>query len=173
MAVLNNILKYILPFILLVLLQVLILDRIDMGMYFIPYVYILFILTLPTETQGWTTLLLAFLLGLIMDAFTSMPGLHTSATLLLAFCRKYLLQLMAPREGYDFGTRPTIAHMGLVWFAVYAGILTFIHHFYLFSLELFRIEGYFLMIIRALASTLLSLAIMLTLQLFDPTERKK
>lgn len=168
-----NLLKYAAPFFVLIMLQVLFLDRIDLGTYIVPHIYILFVLTLPTEMRGWVTLVIGFGLGMVIDIFASTPGMHTSATLLLVFCRKFLLQFMAPREGYEFGTRPTIAHMGFLWFAMYAAILTFVHHFFLFFIELFRLSGYGDMLLRVLASTMFSLVIMLALQFFDPIDKPK
>ena len=131
--------KYSWAFVLLILLQVLILNNMHLSVYINPYVYILFILVLPFETRGWLILSLAFFMGIIMDSFCNTPGMHSAATVLIAFLRRYLLDVFAPREGYESGMSPHYRDMGIIWFLIYGGILTLIHHFFLFMLEDFPI----------------------------------
>lgn len=159
--------SYSLTFILLVLLQVLVLNNMHLSFLLNPYVYILFILLLPFETPGWAVLSLAFFLGLIMDAFSNTPGLHSMAIVLMAFSRKYLLQVMAPRDGYDQGQYPHYSNMGLVWFIIYAGILILIHHLCLFTLEDFRLSYFPTALGKSILSGIFSLVVMLVLMLFS------
>jgi len=81
-------------FIVVILFQVLIMDNVMINGYMIPYTYILFILLMPFETPRWIQLLAGFTLGLTMDLFTGTPGMHTAATVLIAFVRPYLLDLL-------------------------------------------------------------------------------
>ncbi|MEQ8324846.1 MAG: rod shape-determining protein MreD [Vicingaceae bacterium] len=163
----NIIGRYALTFVLLVLLQVLVFNNLHLSFLLNPYVYVLFILLLPFETPGWLTLSLAFFTGLVMDAFCNTMGLHTMSIVLLAFGRKYLLELMAPRDGYDQGKYPHYSNMGLFWFIIYGGILTLIHHLCLFILEDFRLAYFLLALAKSFLSTLFSMAIMLILMLFS------
>ena len=78
-------LRYILIFILLLLIQLLVLNNINLGGYINPYVYLLFILLLPYGTPRWVLLLVGFFTGLVVDYFSNTLGLHASATLILAF----------------------------------------------------------------------------------------
>ena len=73
------VLKNIFRFIILVLVQVLVLNNIQFLGYINPYIYILFILSLPVRTPRWASLLLAFVLGLTIDIFANTPGMHASA----------------------------------------------------------------------------------------------
>lgn len=163
---LNNIPKYIIRFIVLVLLQVLILDNVYINGYINPYLYILFILILPFEVSGITILSLSFLLGFTIDLFTQTIGMHISATLFLAFMRKYVLQLISPREGYDFGLTPTLQDMGFVWFITYALLLTFLHHVFLFMVEALKFSEFFTIMGRAFLSTLFTVVLILIAQVF-------
>ena len=79
--------QYFLAFVFLILFQVLVLNNLHLSIYLNPYAYILFILILPFETPGWLVLSLGFVLGLIMDAFCNTLGMHSVATVLLAFLR--------------------------------------------------------------------------------------
>jgi hypothetical protein len=53
--------KYIIRFVVLVLVQVFILNNVHLGGFINPYIYILFIITLPFETPKWFLFVIAFL----------------------------------------------------------------------------------------------------------------
>lgn len=119
----------------------------------VPYLYVLFLLSLPFEIPRWLELLIGFITGLTIDFFTSTPGMHASACVLLAYMRPLLLKALAPREGYEFGTHPTIRDMGFRWYASYAAILIVAHHLWLFYLEAFSFDNFFLTLLRVLLSS--------------------
>jgi hypothetical protein len=170
----RDIIKYTIIFILLVLTQGLILNNIGLGGYINPYLYILLILLLPFEMSSWVGLIVAFVLGVSIDIFTSTLGMHTSATLFLAFSRKYMLKLIEPRGGYEFGTEPQIQYMGLSWFLIYSGILVFLHHTFLFFIESFTFSHFFSTLGRILLSSTFTIILILITQLFSykPGKRK-
>lgn len=158
--------RYILSFLILVLLQVLILNNIQLSGYINPYIYILFILTLPFNTPKWALLVLGFLLGLSIDLFTHTVGMHASATVFLAFLRPGLLNSMEPRGGYEPDSNPSIQDFGLGWFFKYAALSVLAHHLFLFYIEVFKLEGFFQTLSRALLSGLFSLVLILFIKLF-------
>lgn len=158
--------RYILSFLLLVLIQVLILNNIQLSGYINPYIYILFILTLPLNTPKWALLVLGFLLGLSIDLFTHTVGMHASATVFLAFLRPGLLNSMEPRGGYELDTRPSIQNYGLRWFFIYVALSVLAHHLFLFFIEVFKLESFFQTLLRALLSGLFSLVLILFIKLF-------
>ncbi len=155
----------ILRFVFLILLQALVLNNIGLGGYINPYLYILFILWLPFEMQPWITLLLGFMLGFFMDVFTGTPGLHISACVFLSYSRAFILKLLSPREGYEFGLRPNIQEMGLAWFVTYSGIMIFIHHFVFFYFEAFSFNEFFHTLLRIIVSSIFTF-ILVTLSQF-------
>ncbi len=125
------------------LLQVLIVQNIQLGNYFILLPYVLIIISLPFETPRLLLLGLSFLLGVVMDLFYDSSGLHASACTLMGFARYYVLKFISPREGYDAGVQPTVEDMGVAWYLRYAGTLVFIHHLAFFFLEIFRFSEFF------------------------------
>ena len=161
---LNDVLKNIVRFVLLVLVQVLLLNNIQLSGYINPYLYVLFILMLPFEIPGWLLLLVSLATGLTIDMFTNTAGMHAGATVFLGFLRPYLLRLIAPRDGYEFGTFPSIKHLGFSWFITYAAILIFFHHLALFYLEVFRLSEFFRTFFRAFASSIFTLALVIVTQ---------
>ena len=93
----NSIVKYVLQFILLILLQVLVVDQISLGyasQFIIPSVYFLFVLMLPLTVSNGVLMLLAFLIGMTVDIFKSTPGMHASAML----CELSAMFFAVPKE---------------------------------------------------------------------------
>jgi len=162
-----NVLKYGLIFILLILFQGLILNNIELGGYVNPFLYVIFILMLPFETPKWVVLILGFVLGIAIDSFSSTMGMHTSATIFMAFCRAYLLKLIEPRGGYEFNATPSVQFMGFPWYLLYAGVLVLLHHLFLFYIESFRLSQFFSTFGRAISSIFFTMILVLIVQLFN------
>tara|TARA_B100000780_G_C21060707_1_gene426306 strand:+ start:643 stop:1161 length:519 start_codon:yes stop_codon:yes gene_type:complete len=154
----------ILRFIFLVLLQVLVLNGIGLGGYINPYVYVLIILALPVETPKWATLLIGFATGLCIDLFTRTMGMHITASIFLAYIRIVVLQFMAPREGYEVGSSPSIRDMSLAWFMTYAGILIIMHHLFLFFVEAFTVDQFWYTLSKALLSSVITFILVILFQ---------
>jgi rod shape-determining protein MreD len=161
-------------FIALVFLQVFLLKNINMYNLSTPYLYILFILLLPFETPNLLLFILAFILGITIDAFYDTPGLHAAACVLLAFVRILFISITVQKEGFDNEPEPTLSIMGLRWFFTYALVLTLFHHFFLFNLEAFNISELQYMIGRVIMSSLFTVFLMLLsgLLFFRRKERK-
>lgn len=162
-----RILRYAGLFILLTLFQGLILKNVEFGGYVVPFLYVVFILALPFETPNWIVLILGFVLGIVVDSFYSTMGMHALATLVMAFCRSYLLKLIAPRGGYEFNSKPNVQFMGLKWYFLYAVILVLFHHLFLFYVESFKVTQFFYTFGRAISSTTFTLVLILIVQLFN------
>jgi rod shape-determining protein MreD len=158
--------RNIIRFIVVVLFQVLVMDNVMINGYMVPYIYLLFILLLPFETPRWLQLLAGFMLGLGIDIFEHTPGIHTAATVLAAFVRPYLLELLAPRDGYEPDTFPRIHYYGFVWFLKYTLILVVVHHFALFYLEVFQLKEFLSTLLRVILSTFLSASTIILSQYF-------
>jgi rod shape-determining protein MreD len=161
-------------FIVLVFLQVFLLKNISMYDLSTPYLYILFILLLPFETPNLLLFILAFILGITIDAFYDTPGLHAAACVLLAFVRILFISITVQKDGFDNEPEPTLSIMGLRWFFTYALVLTLFHHFFLFNLEAFNISELQYMIGRVIMSSLFTVFLMLLsgLLFFRRKERK-
>ena len=161
-------------FIGLVFVQVFLLKNITLYNLSIPYLYILFILLLPFETPNILLFLLAFLMGITIDAFYDTPGLHASACVLLAFVRILFISITVQKDGFDNEPEPTLSIMGFRWFFTYALILTLFHHFFLFNLEVFRWSEIPYTFSRFIFSSLFTVFLMLVsgLLFFRKKERK-
>ncbi len=81
------VLQNIVRFVLLMLLQILVLNHVYLGGYITPFLYVLFILMLPTGMNRMGLLAVAFLTGLCLDIFSNMMGFHACCCTAVAFCR--------------------------------------------------------------------------------------
>lgn len=156
----------IIRFIVLVLIQILFANNIflNFGDYVNIYVYHLFIMLLPVSISWWALLITSFFIGLSVDMFTNTLGLHASACLFIAFFRPNILDLLSPRDGYDFNSELNSRDLGLKWFVYYAFIMTFIHNFWLFYLEAFQFVDILRIFGKVLFSTLISVLVLYVFQ---------
>lgn len=153
-------------FMVLILFQGLVMDNVMINGYMIPYIYVLFILLMPFETPRWIQLLSGFVLGLAMDLFSGTPGMHTAACVLAAFVRPYLLDLLAPRDGYEPDSFPRIYYYGFLWFLKYTLLIVAIHHLALFYLEVFQLKHFLSTLLRVILSSILSTSTIVLSQYF-------
>jgi len=158
--------RNIVRFIVVVLFQVLVMDNVMINGFMIPYIYLLFILLMPFETPRWLQLLAGFGLGLTLDLFSNTLGMHTAATVLAAFARSYMLDLLAPRDGYEPDSFPRIHYYGFYWFLKYTLVIVFIHHFALFYLEVFQLKEFLSTLLRVILSSILSASTIVLSQYF-------
>ena len=139
-------------FFFLIFLQALVLNHIYLGGLINPYLYIYFILLLPFSVPGWMLLVSAFLLGAGVDLFTNTLGLNAAACVLMAFFRPMVINLVSSDPNSLIGETPSLRNQGVKWFVYYAAILTLIHHFALFYLEVFRFSEFLLTFLRVILS---------------------
>jgi rod shape-determining protein MreD len=146
------------------LVQVLILSNIHFLGYLNPYVYLLFILTMPFETPKWVLLITAFALGLSVDLFSNSLGIHAGATVFAAYFRPNVIRLITSRREYEPGVEPSIADLGFQWFFTYTLTITLLHHFFLFLLEAFRFSGFFSTLVHSFNNALFTVLIIVLSQ---------
>lgn len=168
----NKAIQHITRFFILAALQVLILNNIQISGYLSPYVYILFVMLLPAKMPKAMVLGLAFIMGFTMDVFADSYGIHTAATVLLAYIRPSILSLVSIKGGEDLEAI-SIKQLRLGRFFTYTGILCLIHHFTLFYLEAFRWSEFLDTFGRAFFSTLVSLLLILLIESMRSNTQKR
>ena len=160
----NVLLKNIIRFVVLILLQVGVLNQVQLGCFINPYLYILFVIMLPFGTPGWLLLLASFALGISVDMFCNSPGIHTSATVFAAFVRPYLLSAMMPRETVEPSDTPNIRIFGTGWFFKYSLMVVLVHHIFLYLIEAFKFSDVHLILSRSLLSVVFTMLLIILSQ---------
>lgn len=146
--------KYIIMFVLLVLLQVLVLNRISFLGYGVPFVYVYFIIKLPVGSNKNIVLLLSFLIGLIIDIFCNTPGINAAAATFAGIMRRPIQGLFFMVDDYLEQT-PSLSLLGSA-FVKYAVFLTLVHHIVLISIESFSYFNIEILLLRIGLSTVLT-----------------
>lgn len=153
-------------FVVLVLAQVLILDRINFLGYINPFLYIFFILVYPFSGNKGILILLGFLLGLSIDLFNDSGGVHAGATTFIAWARPFILKFSFG-VSYEYNTAKLNSASPTQQF-IYVVSMVFLHHLILFSMETFNTTQIGLIIKSTLFSGIFSvIVIFCTLYLFS------
>ena len=161
-----------LRFIAVVLAQVFVFNKINLGGTANPMIYPLFIIFLPFETNKNLSLILAFMLGLSVDLFTGSVGLHTSASVFTAFIRPLAYRIISSNRVYESGIKPGINDLGIRWFVSYTFFLVFAHHFFFFFIEAFSFNEFWHTLGKIFISTLLSSLLIIVLSfIFKPNKK--
>jgi hypothetical protein len=155
--------KYAVMFVSLVLVQVLIFSQVQLGGFFNPYVYILFIILLPLSTPRYAVLILGFLLGFVIDVFSNSLGVHSAATVFIAYVRPLVVRLISNRED-DKSDYPGLHQNKLIWFVSYVSIMVLLHHLLLFYLEVYTFANFLNTLYRVILSSLFSIIIIVLSQ---------
>jgi len=151
-------------FILLVFAQIYVFNKIQVSGFINPQVYVLFILMLPFEISGFWLLSFAFMMGLTVDFFQHTPGMHAAASVTLAFLRPGVIRLVGKKEDLEPWQYPNVRDAGSMWFLAYVLILVFLHHLFLFYLEVFRFSEFFHTLLKVLINTVLTTLIIMLIQ---------
>ncbi len=150
-------------FVSLVLVQVLIFNQVQFSGFFNPYIYILFIILLPLSTPRYVILILAFLLGLIIDIFSNSLGIHSAASVFIAYLRPLVIRLTSNRED-DKNDYPGLHQNKPAWFVTFVAIMVVMHHLILFYLEVYTFSNFFNTLYRVILSSLFSIVIIVLSQ---------
>ena len=168
----NTLIRNIIRFIVLVIMQVLVFDNIRFGNYIHPHVYVLFMMLLPFDTPKSSLLINGFLLGMAVDIFSGTPGLNAAATVFMAFVRPFIIGITTRKSDIEGKNAPTITEMGLKWFITYGLLLLLLHNLVLFWLEAFSIKLLGMVLLETILSALISLLmIILIIYVFKPIKK--
>ncbi|WP_100611806.1 rod shape-determining protein MreD [Confluentibacter lentus] len=167
----NNILSiHSIRFFILVFLQVIIFNHINFLGNINPYPYILFLALFPVKNNRTAIIGLSFVLGLCIDFFLDTGGTHAAACLFIAYIRPVILKFCFGTiyehqtikfETVEFGSKLT-----------YFTLLTVIHHFVLFSLEIFNISKIILVLQKTLFSGIFTILMCLLITIIFTRKTK-
>jgi len=160
-------------FVLLLVLQVFILNKVCLWGVITPMIYIVFIFTLPFNTPKWLVVLLGFFCGFLVDIFCGTLGFHALSTLIIAFLRAGIIRLIPFGTEREEHLLPILYDMKFVWYFQYAFCLTFIHHFVYFFADMLSFQNFGRLMLTVSANTLCTLLCVFLIQIlaYRPSKR--
>jgi hypothetical protein len=150
----------------LIFLQITLFNYIHIHGFISSFIYIIFILSLPVKINKTRLLLLSFLLGFIVDVLSNSGGIHAFSSILIAYIRPFLLNNLMPGGKLEEDAPPNLEKLGFVSFLIYAGVLTFIHHFCINLLDAYTLADFAYTFIKSFLSSVLSLVVIFLHQQF-------
>ena len=142
-------------FVVLLLVQVVLCNNVNFMGYINPYFYIIFIFLFPIRETRMVLLITSFLLGMLVDMFSDSGGVHAAAAVFLAYSRPVLLKssfgMLYEHQTIKFSNTDLGSLITYVTFG------TLIHHFVLFSLEVFNISSILLILKKTLFSSIFTI----------------
>jgi rod shape-determining protein MreD len=159
-------LRNIIRFVLLLLLQVFVLNNILLHQLVSLNLYMLFVLLLPFNLPRPALMLLALLMGLSLDMFMNTEGMHAAACVFIAYIRPFIINILSPQGGFETTQKsPSMTSMGVSQFLIYAAILVFIHNLVFFTLEVYGFGNIFYLLLKIICSTAASIALVVLYEL--------
>jgi rod shape-determining protein MreD len=169
----TNFLRLLCYFVLLILLQDLVADKLPLGTYIRPEIYTIFILLLPFNYPPISTLVWAFAMGLCIDIFSmDVTGLHAAALLILAYVRPRLLKLVSPKDDMESIAIPSYHNLGLRPFFIYVILSIALYNTVLFMLDSFSFHNFLHILARIILSTLATTLFIILIQFAFISKRR-
>ncbi len=153
----NSVITNSIRFIILLLLQVIVFNRIELFGFINTFPYILFILLYPVGGNRALLLVTSFLLGLSIDMFLNSGGAHAAASLVLAYMRPSIFKFSFGIS-YEYQTVKINNRLSPERFS-FILISVVIHHIILYLLEVFRFSLILDILLRTVFSALFTLIV--------------
>lgn len=135
----------------LVLVQALLLGDIHLLGVATPLLYVYFVVQTPRNTPRWLIMVSSFLMGLIVDIFSSTLGMAAASMTLIAFIQPAILELYL-HNADDKNFCPSVHTMGTEIYTAYVLFLTAIYCLAFFTLEAFSVKHWGLWFFSVLGS---------------------
>lgn len=153
------------------LIQVLLLNHIQLFGWCGIYFYVLFILSLRNDIKPSALLLIAAAYGATLDVFSGVYGIHTAATVFVAYLRPMVMKLFVTQEQMEKGD-PSLKEYGAAYY-YYALTLIVVHHLTLYLLESLTFVNFGFTMLKALSSIGITALIMVLIEKIKKSRRKQ
>lgn len=141
----------------LLFVQIFILDEISISLWLRPMIFPLIVLLLPIEWRTIWVILVALIVGVVMDMALGGAGLYTSTLLPLAVIRRWILFLTTRRSVEAGDQTSLLSRMPLRQVILYVGAMLLLYNAMFFVLESLSVVATMQLIATILFSTVLSI----------------
>ena len=166
----NTILKYLLLFLLCIIAQALIFNKIVLFHVAVPIVFIYFLIRLPIDIKLIYLFTFAFLLGIVMDIFSDTPGVNALACTLIAAMRKPIYYAYIAKDDTTSRYIPGVATMGIMEYCKYLLTFIVIYCVLVFTIEYFSFADVKDIVIMAASSSVFTFVILLAIDCLIPVK---
>lgn len=163
----NGTVKYILLFVLVLLLQSVIFNNIVLFGVATPMILVYFIIKMPAKVNILWVMTFAFFLGLSVDISANTLGMNALACVLTAFLRAPVMRLYF---GYEEGNKNNskggeygvgVGRGRAANFAKYAATMSAIYCTIIFVVQAFTLFSFWLLLAKIILSTLITFALII------------
>jgi len=155
----NNYFLNVVRFVLLVLVQVLVFNRLNFFGFINPMVYVLFLYWYPIKENRAAFIGLSFLLGISIDFFSDTMAIHTASTITIAYMRPAIMRFVF---GVNFEFQSfKLSNSTRIQQIAFLTLLIIVHHLVFFTLEIFSLANFLLILKKVLANGVATLILCL------------
>lgn len=131
-------------FILLVLVQVLVFNRLNLFGFINPMVYILFLYWYPIKENRAAFIFQSFLLGFAIDFFSDSMAIHAASAVTIAYMRTAIMRFVF---GVNFEFQSfKLSNTTRIQQITFLTLLIVVHHLVFFTLEIFSLANFLLIL---------------------------
>ncbi len=156
-------LKTLLVSLVLLVVQVVVLNRIHLFSCATPMLLVYAIVLFPLTVPRWASLFMGFFMGLVSDIFTNTPGVAAITLTFISFIQPALLRAILPQDVVE-NTKPTLKNLGWKKYVLYSGTLTTVHCLLVVLLENFAFSRLLWMGECVLGSVLLTYLLIVVIE---------
>lgn len=143
--------------------QIFLVDNINLGasmaIWMRPMLFPIVVLLLPVEWKTIWVLLVAYVIGYIMDVSVGGEGLYVATLLPIALLRPWLLYITTNRNVVAVGQPQQLSSLNTRQLMLYLGVTLLIHHSLFFFLEALSLNNFMQVVMTIILSLALSMLI--------------
>ncbi len=155
------------------LLHIIISSLTDFGPIFFIAIYPMFIITLPSKFFPNKALILAFIIGITADFFSStLYGIHSASLVFMAFIQPLILRFFSKKDDTEKVSRIGIDQLGIKSFVFYCTTLVTIHNIAFVYIETMNWSVFYNSLFRLLLSTIINTLIIVIIEISLFSQKK-
>ena len=158
-----GLLKGIIAFAVLLLVQVLVFNHIHLFNCATPLLYVYMPMLFSRNSSRWGVLLLSFFMGMAIDVFQNTPGVAMATMTFIGLIQPLILGVFMQQDS-EADIVPSMRTLGVAKFSYYSFIITFLYCLVFFTLETFTFFNWLQWLETVGASTLLTYILILVLE---------
>lgn len=162
-------------FLIYLLIQVVVFNQFTLFDVATPFVFLLFLLMLPLNLRFSISLIIAFVVGMLVDwlSFNAFKGIHAFSSVLMMSVRLPWVNLFSSRFSYHGSEEYLLQVQPLRWHIQYQLPLILVHQFSYFILEAFSFDNFPYTFLKIATSSLYTFGfcILLTLWFYKSNKR--